>query len=71
MYPNLRAEMARYGISANDLAKALSLSRKSINNKMIGRHKGFSLDEAAKIRNIFFPGISLDDLFAKKTQGVA
>jgi DNA-binding XRE family transcriptional regulator len=75
MYPNLRAEMARYGIKPTDLAETLGLTRKSINNKMTCRTKlGFGLDEAVKIRDTFFPKIRLDELFAKecpKNQGVA
>jgi plasmid maintenance system antidote protein VapI len=67
MYPNLRAEMARYGIKTKDIAEALGISPKSVNNKMTGRHKGFRLDEAFKIKDTFFPGISIEDLFAKLT----
>jgi len=65
MYPNLRAEMARYGVRPKDITKALDLSPKSVSNKMSCR-TGFTLDEAIKIRDTFFPGMGMDDLFAKK-----
>jgi hypothetical protein len=64
MYPNLRAEMARYGVKSRDLAKALKVSQKSVNNKM-SCATDFRLDEAVSIRNIFFPELKLDYLFMK------
>jgi plasmid maintenance system antidote protein VapI len=68
MYPNLRAEMARHGVKTKDLAAALGVCQKSINDKMTCRTKnGFSLDQAVKIRDAFFPGIRLDDLFENKS----
>jgi DNA-binding XRE family transcriptional regulator len=72
MYPNLRAEMARYGVKPRDLAKALDITRKSIDNKMACKTKsGFGLDEAVLIRNTFFPELKIDDLFIKTVQSMA
>ena len=68
MFPNLRAEMARYRITIKDVAESLGLSRKSVSDKMAGWHKGFTLDEAIKIRDRFFPESRLDELFAKMNQ---
>jgi antitoxin component HigA of HigAB toxin-antitoxin module len=67
MYPNLRAEMARYGVRTKDLAETLGISMKSVNNRMADRHTGFTLREAFKIKDTFFPGILIEDLFAKAT----
>jgi hypothetical protein len=72
MYPNLRAEMARYGIMTRDIAKALGITSKSVTDKMKCRTKsGFGLDEAFLIRDTFFPGIEIDDLFVKVVPGMS
>jgi hypothetical protein len=64
MYPNLRAEMARYGVKPRDLTKALSISPKSVSNKLVGR-TDFRLDEVVSIRDTFFPTLKIDYLFRK------
>ena len=66
MFPNLRAEMARCSpiLRTKDMAKALNISEKSVSNKMNGKSK-FTLEEAAQIRNVFFPDIGIEFLFAK------
>lgn len=63
MLDNLRAEMARYGVSALDLAKVTGKTDRSIRDKISGK-RDFTLPESAAIRDSFFPGLSLEYLFA-------
>ncbi|HHX63135.1 MAG TPA: hypothetical protein GX707_20855 [Epulopiscium sp.] len=65
MFPNLRAEMARKNIKNTDIAKELTVTYDSISNKNRGKTE-YSLSEVLKIRNVFFPGMSLDYLFASE-----
>jgi antitoxin component HigA of HigAB toxin-antitoxin module len=64
MYPNLKAEMARYGIKTKDIAEVLGITSKSVTNK-INHRTFFKVDEIIKIRNTYFPKISIDDLFSE------
>lgn len=69
MLLNLRAEMARYGISAEDLARVTKKTPRSIRDKISGK-RDFTLPEGAAIRDAFFPGMSLEYLFSReKTAG--
>jgi antitoxin component HigA of HigAB toxin-antitoxin module len=63
MYPNLKAEMARYGIKTKGVAEALGITSKSVTNKINGR-TSFTIVEVGKIKKTFFPKISIDDLFS-------
>ncbi|MDR0308557.1 MAG: helix-turn-helix transcriptional regulator [Coriobacteriales bacterium] len=67
-FGNLKAEMARNGITQIQIAKALSMSPDNFRGKLAGRVK-FSLDEAQEIKNAFFPQKSLDYLFADDEAG--
>lgn len=60
---NLRAEMARYGISNGDIQKLLCCSGKTVKNKLCGKTE-FTVSEALKIRNKYFKGYTLEYLFA-------
>lgn len=64
-YPNLRAEMARSNprIEIKDLMKVTGKSRAGISNNLNGKGS-FSVAESIAIRNTFFPGFSIDYLFA-------
>ena len=62
MYPNLNAEMARYDITAKDIAETLERSVERTRDKLTGRVK-IDMIEAAAIRNKHFPGMTLDYLF--------
>ena len=64
MFQNLQAEMKRYGISTSDLSRVANKTKRSIQDKMRGKND-FTLSEAAKIRDSFFPGLSLEYLFAR------
>lgn len=68
-YPNLRAEMARQGITAQDLAECLNVTRQYIYIKLNGG-KDFSLHDITAIQDLLNKGdntggLSLDYLFSK------
>ncbi len=67
MYRNLEAEMAREGITRKDLAETLGVRYATIIDKMKGRYS-FTLDEAFKIRNEYFPNLSFEYLFETEEQ---
>ena len=58
---NLRAEMARNGISVNQVEKAAGLSAPSIYSRFKGK-TDFKVGELVKIRDPFSPALSLDYL---------
>lgn len=64
MYRNLRAEMARNGLTMGDLAKALNVRRATISDKINGKYR-FYYDECLKIKKTFFPDLSIEYLFEK------
>ncbi len=62
-YSNLRAELARDGVSMEEVSKALNIHRNSVANKING-DTPFTVEEAFKVQKKFFPKLSLDYLFA-------
>jgi len=70
MLRNLSSEMKRYGISQNDLSRVTHKSERSIRLKLSGKN-AFSFPEAKAVRDSFFPGISLEYLFAQSEQDSA
>lgn len=60
---NLSAEMTRYGVSNMDIQALLECSSKTVTNKLT-TNSSFSINEAIKIRDKFFPGLRLEYLFA-------
>lgn len=65
MLSNLRAEMTRYGVSALDFARVTGKTDRSIRDKISGK-RDFTLPESAAIRDAFFPGLTLEYLFASE-----
>lgn len=65
---NLSAEMARFGVSNADIQAILSCSSKTVTNKLNDSTE-FSVSEAIKVRDAFFPGLRLEYLFAS-SEGV-
>lgn len=61
---NLSAEMARYGVSNMDIQALLGCTRKTVTNKL-SDNTTFSVGEAIKIRDAFFPGLRIEYLFAR------
>lgn len=62
MLLNLKAEMARYGVSTNDIHTAIDKTARATTEKIAGRAP-FTIQEALKIRDTFFIGMSLEYLF--------
>ncbi len=62
MYPNLKAEMARQGITNEDVAELFGRTRYWADNRLRGKVK-LPVKEAIEIRNHFFPGMDLEYLF--------
>ena len=61
---NLCAEMARNGVSIGDIQKVLGCADKTVRNKTSGATE-FSVSEALKIRDAFFPMLRIEYLFAR------
>lgn len=60
---NLEAEMKRNKISRSDIANLLGLSYRTIHSRFNGETEwGYS--ECIKVRDTYFPDMSLDYLFA-------
>jgi hypothetical protein len=62
MFPSLKAEMARYGIKTKDIIQLLGISDKTAQHKLSGKSH-FTSVEMKKIRDRFFPGMTIDYLF--------
>lgn len=61
-YLNLKAEMAKKGITFENVAQLLDIHRNSVSNKING-NSSFSIEQAEKIYNEFFPESKLSYLF--------
>ena len=61
---NLKAEMARHGVTEKNIQDLLNCSANTVRNKMSGATE-FSFSECIKIRNVFFEGYRLEYLFAQ------
>ena len=63
MLVNLKAEMVRNQITTEMIMHTLGRSAKTTRDKINGK-TGLYMDEAVKIRDEFFPDLSLEYLFA-------
>ena len=63
MFPNLKAEMARQGITNEKLAESLGINPATMSAKL-NRYDRLKYCECLKIRNSFFPGQNVEYLFA-------
>lgn len=61
---NLRAEMARYGVSNTTLQSIMGCSHQTVVNKL-NETTEFTIDEAFRIRDELFPGMRLEYLFQR------
>ena len=59
---NLKGEMAKKDITIEEISKLLGIHRNSVANKLNG-DSAFTIDEAFKIQNKYFPTLSLAYLF--------
>lgn len=66
---NLLAEMARYGVTKENIRETLGCSAKTVDNKLGGKTE-FSVNEAILIRDTYFPGMRIKYLFGNE-QAVA
>lgn len=64
IYSNLCSEMARRGITIDEIASVLCLHRNSAANKINGRTP-FSVEEAFLLRDAKFPGMEVGYLFRR------
>lgn len=62
MYKNLEAEMIRYDVSNDDIAKVINKNSRTVRNKRAGTTV-FTLPEIIAIRDTFFPKLKLEYLF--------
>lgn len=65
MFRNLRAEMAREGITVKKMAETLNIPVNTLRDKIKGRTE-ISLSLAFTIRELFFPDIDIFYLFKKE-----
>lgn len=64
MHKNLNAEMVRFGVSLDDIRVVIGKTGRTARDKVKGR-VAFTLPEAVRIRDKYFPGMSLEYLFAE------
>ncbi len=62
IYPNLRAEMARRRITNEQVAQTVQVNPGTLSAKLNDPHR-LLLQEAAIIRDHYFPNLTLDYLF--------
>ena len=65
MFRNLRAEMAREGITVKKMAETLNIPVNTLRDKIKGRTE-ISLSLAFTIHKLFFPDIDIFYLFKKE-----
>lgn len=65
MYPNLRAEMARKGVSVSQMAAAMGVGLQTLSRKLNGGSE-FTLKECMTIKHYLGLDMSIDTLFYKK-----
>ena len=68
MYPNLRAEMARKGITQKKLLlelfkEGVKISDSTLNLKLNGKND-FTFPEALAVKNVVCPEMPLEEMFA-------
>lgn len=66
-YPNLAGEIARHGISVQNIADTMGITSRAFRNKISGR-TDFTWPETNVIQKNFFPDLSKDYLFANREE---
>lgn len=64
MYGNLKYEIIKNGVTQREIAEFLGIHENSIGNKISG-DSSFSVEEAFRIKERFFPSLELRYLFMK------
>lgn len=62
MFPNIRAEMARKGLTIAVMASGLQINERTLGNKLLGK-TDFTWNEVCQIREKYFPSCSFEYLF--------
>ena len=62
-YPNLSAEMRRFNIEQREIAEHIGRTPETVNRWLTGKNPP-SVEDAFKVRDTFFPNMSVDYLFA-------
>ena len=62
MYPNVKAEIARKGLTLDAIAKAIGISLTTLSQKLNGKYP-ITLNEAKKIKVVLGVNIPLEVLF--------
>ena len=62
MYPNLKAEMARKGITLADVSKVLDVRVSTVSDKFNGKYP-ITFNEAIKIKKMLEVDLTLEELF--------
>lgn len=70
MFPNLKAEMARKGITIGMVAEFLNVRPATVSDKINGKFR-FYYEEVIAIRNKFFPDLSIEYLFENEENKTA
>ena len=65
MFPNLKAELARNGITYKELGKVVGKTENWIENRILGR-ASMPIEISMLIKNTFFPNYSYDYLFSNE-----
>jgi hypothetical protein len=63
MFSNLKAEMARKNVTLDQIADALNLNISTVSAKL-NNYRRLKYCECIAIRDSFFPGLTIDYLFA-------
>lgn len=66
MYKVLKREMRLLGVTQMDIAILLGMQQQSICKRINGKAGEFSVDDAIKIQQTYFPGMSIDKLFRQE-----
>lgn len=66
MFKNLKGEMVKKDLTNKQLAEKLKISERAIRNKLNGVSE-FTWSEVLTIKECFFPEISLEILFSRKS----
>ena len=69
MYRNVKAEMARRGITLGMLADQLKFTLATVSNKLNGKQP-LTFNEAKQIKSILGVDIPLEELFEEYTEAV-
>ena len=64
MFPNVKAELARKGVTLTELAEAIGMSLQTLSGRMNGKSE-FTYSEAVKIKKFLGVEIPLEILFER------